>query len=186
METNSNDSKPKAVYIIFRCEKCKRYLYAKQTQKATKCMICHHSNKIAENIQSLRGQGAIFGKTLTEAAKEVQRLQTLYSQTKTTEFTSSKKSLAFRPATEMENHSQIQVNNGNSNKDPNLDTFSARLAKWQITERIDRKIGFPPYMLDLIGSEIGLNGNQIIKCIQSLKQSNKLVRYPSGNYYLKI
>lgn len=35
-------------YIVFACEKCKQFMYVKQTQKTKKCLRCRRSHKVSD------------------------------------------------------------------------------------------------------------------------------------------
>lgn len=39
--------KDETPYLIFRCNKCKRYLYVKTIQKSKKCLQCGHIHKVS-------------------------------------------------------------------------------------------------------------------------------------------
>jgi len=43
--TWKKDEKP---YLVFRCAKCKQYLYVKKTQKTKKCLRCGHRHEVSK------------------------------------------------------------------------------------------------------------------------------------------
>jgi hypothetical protein len=61
------DEKP---YVVFRCSKCKQYLYVKITQKTKKCLRCGRQHKVTSIIDS----GEIV-KGMTKAVEAVQTRQ---------------------------------------------------------------------------------------------------------------
>ena len=44
--------KDETPYLIFRCNKCKRYLYVKTIQKSKKCLQCGHIHKVSNISKS--------------------------------------------------------------------------------------------------------------------------------------
>lgn len=51
MSEESTWKKDERPYVIFRCAKCKQYLYVKTTQQSKKCLRCGHMHKVT-NISS--------------------------------------------------------------------------------------------------------------------------------------
>lgn len=62
--------KDETPYLIFRCNKCKRYLYVKTIQKTKKCLQCGHMHKVSTILKS----GEIIN-GLTSAIKTVKERQ---------------------------------------------------------------------------------------------------------------
>jgi len=62
--------KDETPYLIFRCNKCKRYLYVKTIQKSKKCLQCGRMHKVSTILKS----GEIID-GLTDAIKAVKDRQ---------------------------------------------------------------------------------------------------------------
>ncbi len=62
--------KDETPYLVFRCHKCKRYLYVKTIQKSKKCLQCGHMHKVSTILKS----GEIID-GLTNAIKTVKERQ---------------------------------------------------------------------------------------------------------------
>lgn len=169
--------------MVFQCDKCKRYLYCKETQKEKKCPMCHHINHILEERFRYEENGALFGKTLTEAANEVIKRQNLYSMSKTTDFKSIKTPLTLhsnsnRP-TRMLNDTQLK-----NNPELPLNRIIKSILNWQLQENIDPEVGFPKYMLNMILGQIGYTKVEIYNILNQIRKTGCLVSKKNDYYYL--
>ena len=58
------------LYIIFPCDKCKQYIYVKESQKTKKCLRCGHSHQ----VNTIKNYGE-YVKGMTKAVERVIKKQ---------------------------------------------------------------------------------------------------------------
>jgi hypothetical protein len=164
-----NETEPiKEEYIVYICEKCKQYTYAKTNQNAKKCPRCHHSVPINTCIDVLtnRMHGTIV-RGVTAANTQV-RLMQASMHSALNEFTSGAKPIQIHKASgvftsqvsEM-NQTSIKPNSANteSSKGEKFGNeylqFIRKIKEWQTSNSIQASTGFPVYMLNMILLDLG-------------------------------
>jgi len=152
---DSEEDAVKAEYIVYMCEKCKQYTYAKVSQRAKKCPRCHHSISIDDNVENLKNRmhGSIV-RGVTAANLQVRVLQNA-SHAQPSGFASTVKSVAIHKGT------SGFVSQGSEVKSNTDDTFGSeylqflrKIKEWQATNSIQPSTGFPLYILDMILQEL--------------------------------
>lgn len=154
---DSEEDVVKAEYIVYMCEKCKQYTYAKVSQSAKKCPRCHHSMPITERLEYLktRMHGTIV-RGVTAANLQVRVMQNA-SHAQPAGFTSSVKSVAIHKGTGgfVSQGSEVKSSNDDKYGSEYLQ-FLRKIKEWQATNSIQSTIGFPMYMLDMILQELNV------------------------------
>jgi hypothetical protein len=155
-------------YIVYMCEKCKQYTYAKTSQNAKKCPRCHHSVPINTCIDVLtnRMRGTIV-RGVTAANTQV-RLMQASMHSIPNGFSSGAKPIQVHKATGgfVSQGSNIGAKNGSNNSTNSESSkeekygseylqFIRKIKEWQTSNSIQASTGFPIYMIDMILRDLG-------------------------------
>ncbi|MHA1341385.1 MAG: hypothetical protein ACTSRZ_15445 [Promethearchaeota archaeon] len=201
-------------YLIFKCIGCQQWTYAKITQKMKKCPRCginYYIDKIFKNMQKYN---AYTVNGLTQANKEIRRLQSSISLAKTKSFSSNtptislnKASFRFQPATQQinrqksknhpiiqiqsyieKNESNIQKKSNNFNKTNKNTDLILKLFDFiynmQKEENIDPNEGFPEYIIEIAMEELNIPIEKRNDLIYKFKAHSKSIQVSENQWFL--
>lgn len=168
-------------YIVFQCLKCHEYTYASIGQKEKKCPRCGRNHR----MEKIKGEN-VDG--LTAAMMKVKEKQNLILGKEKLAFKSSVPEIAFVNSIENRIEDIKKQNNIDREKyeiNRDLADFILKIHNFQTTEQIDKKIGFPEYILDLISEDLDIAPFYRKKLIEKLKTLPSFIELENRNVYLK-
>lgn len=170
-------------YIVFQCPKCHEYTYAYVGQKGKKCPRCGRNHL----MQKIRGE-TVLG--VTAAMMKVKEKQNSIIGNHKPTFKSSIPEIAFKNSFEKNSFESKEkcaiIDKENCEINGDLADFIGRVYNFQNIERIDQKIGFPEYILDLISEDLDIAPYHRKKIIKKFKSLYNLIEFENGNLYLKL
>ncbi len=164
------DSKP---YIIFKCSKCKQYMYVKPTQKTKKCLRCGRTHTI-QKIKRFNEIEIVEG--MSAAVQRVKELQNQYAIEKLQGVLNLKGEDSF----------SIVVHK----KKVYLNEFETICMNKSLEKRfidllqdLSKKYSqFPRYMIELVAEEYNIEKKEIELLIRQFLDQKKLISL-NNNYF---
>jgi len=162
--------KDETSYLIFRCNKCKRYLYVKTTQKSKKCLQCGHMHKVSTILKS----GEIIN-GLTDAIKTVKEKQNelaLKEVGSRLEFRGSQDFSIVR----RKKIKKLQLNNENGYEEK----FKKMLIEISKTYK-----EFPYYIIEVMAENYGIPNSELKMLTRYFLKEGFLIRLDNYLYSIK-
>ena len=163
--------KDETSYLIFMCNKCKRYLYVKTSQKSKKCLQCGHMHKVSTTILK---SGEII-KGLINAIKMVKNRQhdlALKEIGNEPEFRGSQDFKIVRK----QKIKKLQLNSRGYDND-----FTAKFKKMLI-EISETYKEFPSYIMEVMADNYGIPNSEIKMLTRYFLKEGFLIRLENYLY----
>ena len=166
-------------YIIFPCKKCGQYMYAKESQKAKKCLRCDHSHLVSR----FKNLGDIV-KGMTNAVESVKQKQNklaIKELGNEPEFrTSSDFKITNKISPKKPVLSEFQVKDNFINKDDYLDIFKQLLL--ELSKSYNE---FPLYLIEIMADNYNIPNTELKIIIRNFQKQGILIRLHNYSYKIK-
>ena len=165
--------KDTTAYVLFKCPKCKQYLYAKTEQKTKKCLRC---GVIHEAIKIIKTGEIVYGlSNAIEMVKKRQHELALKELGNNPEFNSFHEFKITNPRGKSKESSSYKED---------IDDFNSTFIT--ILEEIRRQYStFPMYLIELKAEEYGIQKKELQILINSFTQKGILKKTKQGFFIFK-
>ena len=166
--------KDETPYLIFRCSKCKRYLYVKTIQKSKKCLQCGHIHKVS----SISKSGEIVnGMTNTiKTVKDRQNDLALKEMGNNLEFRGSQD---FRVVRKQKDN-RLQINEMKTNNE------LTKKFKGMLIEISKTYKEFPDYIIEVMAENYKIPNSEIKMLIRYCLKEGFLIQLDNYLYSITI
>jgi len=165
--------KDETPYLIFRCTKCKQYMYVKITQKGKKCLRCGKNHTVSKILKS----GEIV-KGMTTAVEEVKKKQNELGISEVGHMPEFRAFGDFKVSRTQPKTIQLEINDTDQKQE---DDFSHQFKK-MLKEISSTYKKFPDYVLEVMADNYGIPHSQV-KLLKKLFQKEGILEQLDNKSY---
>lgn len=163
-------------YLIFKCERCGQYMYAKPEQKTKKCLRCNRHYKVSKIQKNLTIDEVEGMSAAVERVKQLQHQFSIQKMGTEPDLTTPDRFTIASDLPKTEKHTEQKLQSSGNNCATPEEKFTHLLCKLS-----KKYTSFPKYLIGLASTEYGIEPSELDILIRRFVKQGKLIS--TNTYY---